>query len=161
MTNEFWAFSLVAYAADGVADGALAVQDEMGLDVNVLLYAGWLASRNQILSSAHLVALEARIDLWRRRVVLPLRALRRALRDYPEASVIRERIKALELQSERQQQDMMWEFYNSEGPLAAGVCPLRDNLGLLVESVEVNPAVWEALLERMARAVETVVTGLA
>ena len=153
MTNEFWAFSLATYAADGVAESALAVQDEMGLDVNVLLYASWLASRNQKLNRAHLAALEARIDLWRRRVVFPLRALRRALRDYPEASVIREGIKALELQSERQQQDMMWQFFTSAEPSSAGVDLLRDNLGLLVETVEVKPAVWEALLERIARVI--------
>ena len=44
MTNEFWAFSLATYAIDGVAENLLAVQDTLDLDVNVLLYATWLAS---------------------------------------------------------------------------------------------------------------------
>ena len=42
MTNEFWDFSLATYAEEGVAQSLLAMQDELGLDVNVLLYASAL-----------------------------------------------------------------------------------------------------------------------
>jgi uncharacterized protein (TIGR02444 family) len=45
MSNEFWEFSLATYKTDGVAEAALAVQDQMGLDINLILYASWLASQ--------------------------------------------------------------------------------------------------------------------
>jgi uncharacterized protein (TIGR02444 family) len=153
MGNEFWTFSLATYAAEGVAECCLAVQDEMGLDVNVLLYATWLASRERKMTEAHLAALEACIRPWRQRVVLPLRALRNALRDYPDASLVREGVKELELQSEQQQQNMMWEFCNSMEALPLEKQPLEGNLSLLVQSLEICDTPWNALRDQLARVI--------
>lgn len=153
MTNEFWAFSLATYTAPGVAESLLAAQDTLDLDVNVLLYATWLASSDRKMTVAHLAGLEACIGRWRERVVVPLRVLRRSLRDYPDASVVREGIKALELQSERQQQDMMWDFFNSQAMLPSQPQPLPGNLNLLVGSESVGGATWMGLQDRLAGAI--------
>ena len=39
LDNPFWQFSLDAYQRDGVQPACLSLQDDWGLDVNVLLYA--------------------------------------------------------------------------------------------------------------------------
>jgi uncharacterized protein (TIGR02444 family) len=153
MNNEFWTFSLATYAADGVAEAALAVQDEFDIDVNVLLYVSWMASRNHKMTHTHLAELEICIQQWRQRVVIPLRSLRRQLKDYPDAATVREGIKALELQSERQQQDMMWKFSNAAESLPALNCPLAHNLGLLVDSDQDDGGCWKTLLDCLATVV--------
>ena len=134
MSNPFWDFSLSNYRRDGVAQTCLTLQDEFGLDVNVLLYGGWLAAMDQCLTEDHLAGIAATIAPWRERVVLPLRILRRQWRDYPAAIDLRDEVKALELQAERQQQDMMLAFYAVAGKLPTARRPIAPNL-IVVASV--------------------------
>jgi len=42
--NPFWDFSLAVYRRPGVAAACLRLQDEAGVDVNLLLYFCWLAT---------------------------------------------------------------------------------------------------------------------
>jgi uncharacterized protein (TIGR02444 family) len=153
MTNQFWDFSLVTYAHEHVAEGLLALQEECGLDVNVLLYACWLASKDVLLTRGHLEALETHVAQWHRRVVLPLRRLRQELRSYSPANVLRDEIKALELRSEHQQQDLMWSFYLSVDTLPVGELPLEANLDLIYGSIEVNAIVRRNLLLSLGRSI--------
>ena len=153
MSHDFWQFSLSVYASQDVAQCAVAVQDEMGLDVNSILYASWLASQDLQMTPSHLTDLEACVAEWRQRVVSPLRALRRQLNGYPDASPIREGIKTLELQSERRQQDMMWEFFLRAPGLPGCQRPLEGNLGLLVKPATANVDLWEPLVDALARAI--------
>ncbi|MDX1735786.1 MAG: TIGR02444 family protein, partial [Halioglobus sp.] len=90
--------------------------DDCGLDVNTLLYAAWLASMGLDLSREHLQQVEAAVDDWRARVVRPLRELRVSLRDFEPALALREELKALELQAERGQQDIMYALYSAYDP---------------------------------------------
>jgi uncharacterized protein (TIGR02444 family) len=105
--DEFWAFSLDVYARPGVAAACLRLQDELELDVNLLLLCCWLArSGRGRLSEDDLAAAEARAAPWRREIVAPLRAVRRALKtmvDAASASLYTE-IKRLELRAEREEQ---------------------------------------------------------
>ena len=128
MSNPLWEFSVHNYARDGVAESCLALQDGFGMDVNLLLYAAWVATADRSLSAEHLLALRALIAPWRGRVVRPLRALRQEWRDYPVASAIRGKIKDLELLAERQQQAMMLDFYHNAIELPAAKSPLQQNL---------------------------------
>ena len=153
MNNDFWTFSLATYGADGVAETCIRVQDEMGLDVNLVLYACWLASMGQRMTLPHCAEIEKRISEWRQRVVLPLRALRRDLRNYPEATSLRENIKALELQSERRQQDMMWDFFQFVQPLPVTPTQPLDNLKLLVDDIEANEGLLGVLSARIERTI--------
>jgi uncharacterized protein (TIGR02444 family) len=149
MNNDFWTFSLACYGHEGVAQSCLALQDDRGLDVNVILYAAWLASMNKVLSESHLAALEVAVAPWQQRVVAPLRAQRRALRGYGEAAKIRQSLKVLELEAERQQQDMMWSFFLGSDDVADSPAPLQSNLALLWRSDHSQCPEFAILFEKL------------
>ena len=44
--NEFWRFSLAIYKPPDVAAECLALQEAVGLDVNLLLFCAWLGTRS-------------------------------------------------------------------------------------------------------------------
>lgn len=103
--NALWAFSLAFYARPGVAAACLALQDEAGADVNLSLYLLWCAATRRPLDGAAIAAADRRVADWRASVVEPLRAARRAMKADLLAGVatgdLRERVKAIELESER------------------------------------------------------------
>lgn len=149
MSNPFWDYSLATYRRDGVAATCLELQDSFGLDMNLLLYAAWLASMDQRLSDRHLAAVEAEIVDWRDQVVAPLRALRRQLQGYHPAQGIRDGIKALELRAEQQQQDMMLACFQRTAGLSRGPRPLRENLVQVAQFASPKGAGWELTLDRL------------
>jgi uncharacterized protein (TIGR02444 family) len=111
--SPFWRFSLGYYRQPGVADALIALQDQAGIDVNLLLFLLWQATLARAFSAAEIEALERRIAPWRDATVVPLRAIRRALKSPPAlvapatAEVFRTKIKAVELEAERLQQEAM------------------------------------------------------
>src|SRR6202521_5828523 len=108
--SPFWRFSLRFYRQPGVADACIALQDGCGVDVNILLFFLWLASTGQRIGLPEARAVCAQAGPWRDDVVVPLRTLRRKLKDGSAlvernmAELFRTRIKAVELESERLQQ---------------------------------------------------------
>jgi uncharacterized protein (TIGR02444 family) len=112
--SPFWRFSLQFYRLPKVADACIALQEEAGVDVNLLLFLLWHAQQGRSLASAEVAALDARIAPWRDATVIPLRVVRRALRSPPAlvapppAEAFRNRIKAVELEAERLQQEAMY-----------------------------------------------------
>jgi uncharacterized protein (TIGR02444 family) len=78
--QNFWNFSLGLYGRPGVAPALLALQDALGLDVNMLVFCCWAASRGRTLTPVDLDAVEAVAEPWQTEVVRPLRALRRRLK---------------------------------------------------------------------------------
>jgi uncharacterized protein (TIGR02444 family) len=114
--SPFWRFSLQFYRLPGVADACIALQEEAGADVNLLLFLLWHAAQGRALSAAEVARLEQRIAVWRERAVIPLRAIRRALKspqgliEAGAAEAFRTRIKAVELEAERLQQEAMYDL---------------------------------------------------
>jgi uncharacterized protein (TIGR02444 family) len=112
--SPFWRFSLQFYRLPKVADACIALQEEAGVDVNLLLFLLWHARQRRRLSKADVAALEAKIAAWRDVTVIPLRGVRRALKSPPAlveastAEAFRNRIKAVELEAERLQQEAMY-----------------------------------------------------
>jgi uncharacterized protein (TIGR02444 family) len=149
MSNPFWDFSLSNYNLPGVAATCLSLQDECDLDVNVLLYAAWVATMDRRLTEQHVAEMERIIAPWRERVVRPLRALRRQWRDCPQASGLRDTIKQLELQAERQQQDMMSAFYAAAGRLPSAARPTQQNLSMAARCACPDDAIWGAAVRRL------------
>ena len=141
--SPFWRFSLRLYRAPKVADACIALQEEAGVDVNLLLFLLWQASLRRALTSAEVTALEGRIGAWREMTVIPLRALRRALKSPPElvepqtAEAFRTRIKAVELEAERLQQEAMYEL--------AGATPRGQDAPSLADAARGNIAAYEAM----------------
>jgi uncharacterized protein (TIGR02444 family) len=151
MGNPFWDYSLAAYALDGVAVSCLTLQDSFGFDVNLLLYAAWLAHRDCRLDAAHVAGVEAVIADWRDHVITPLRTLRQQLQDYPQAVGVRDEIKKLELNAERQQQDMMYAFYRRHDHLPSTPRPLRENLVQVAQFTCPGGVEWEPSVETLVR----------
>lgn len=132
LDNPFWQFSLALYRSEQVQALCLELQDNHGADVNLLLWATWLETREQALSyEALLQAVELRRD-WEREVVHPLRAIRRKLKQghtWKQADVepTRQAIKAVELQAEQLEQYWLYEHAESVDKGAA------DNVALYTQ----------------------------
>jgi uncharacterized protein (TIGR02444 family) len=109
--TPFWRFSLALYGRPGVPPACLAMQDEAGVDVNVLLFVLYLADRGRRLAATDVARIAAMTAAWRADVVRPLRGVRRALKDHPApfggptAEALRARVKRIELEAERIQQE--------------------------------------------------------
>ena len=102
--GAFWRFSLDFYARPGVSAACLALQDEHGLDVNLVLYACWVGiSGCGRLGVEDLAAAERAVAPWRGAVLEKLRAARRAMKHEDVAELYAE-AKALELAAEREAQ---------------------------------------------------------
>ncbi len=129
--SPFWTFSLRYYAGVGVPTACLTLQDGAGVDVNVLLFALYAARCGRRISSDDVAVFIAALADWRDRVVVPLRGVRRALKDAPaqiaaaDAEALRNRIKAMELEAERLEQEALFARFplvglgEAEAPVAA------------------------------------------
>ena len=104
---NFWSFSLQVYAKPGVAEACIALQDGLGLDVNLLLYCCWHGRAHRKLDEAALRHAMAAVEGWQREVVQPLRAVRRRLKSgvppitAREGLALRRKVADLEIESER------------------------------------------------------------
>ncbi len=114
--SPFWHFSLGYYRKRGVADACIALQDDYGVDVNLLLFLLWLASLERRITLAELTSLSDTVRGWQAGVIAPLRDLRRKLKHAPPlveagaAELFRTKVKGLELEAERLQQQAMFEL---------------------------------------------------
>ena len=123
--SPFWRFSLRFYRQPGVADACIALQEQSGVDVNLLLYLLWHARDGRSFTVAEVEAVERRIAPWRESTVVPLRRVRRALKtppalvEAPAAEAFRNRIKAVELEAERLQQEAMYALAAPSGEPSA------------------------------------------
>ena len=105
MCADLWSFALSTYAHSGVEAACLRLQ-EQGADVCLLLCGLWLDQRGVALEPTRLLALRQIADPWQAEVVEPLRQVRKQWRvmaqQDAELGALRERVKALELEAERQ-----------------------------------------------------------
>jgi uncharacterized protein (TIGR02444 family) len=114
--SPFWRFSLQYYRLPGVAEACITLQEESGVDVNLLLFLLWHGAQGRRLAAVEVARLEQQIAPWRERTVIPLRAVRRALKSPPglvepgATEAFRTRIKAVELEAERLQQEAMYDL---------------------------------------------------
>ncbi|MEP4486640.1 MAG: TIGR02444 family protein [Halioglobus sp.] len=122
MSNPLWEFAVARYAHESVASACLRAQDEAGSDVNLLLYAAWLAEQECELCPRRLAAVDATLLSWRTRVIAPLRQLRRDWKDLAEVEPLRREIKSLELRAEQLEVEKLWDAH-----LAAPIQPTSDD----------------------------------
>ena len=117
--SPFWQFSIEFYAMPGVAPACIKLQDEAGVDVNLLFFLLWNATQGRALNEADIKELDQMIGVWRDTAVIPLREMRRTLKAAhtmlpPDAAEsFRNRIKASELEAERLQQEAMYALAQS------------------------------------------------
>jgi uncharacterized protein (TIGR02444 family) len=112
----FWEFSLRTYAADGVADACLTLQNGHGADVNMLLYCCWAAGRIGRFDDTLFVRATGFSTSWAEHLVRPLRSSRTWLKaagcadesvPTERCMALREKIKAVELSCEKMQQQAL------------------------------------------------------
>lgn len=140
--NPFWRFSCGVYAAPGVQEACLALQDAFGLDVNLALLCAWLgACRDAEPGEEEIAAAEAEVSAWRGAVVRPLRTVRRRIKAMPAladpaVAGLRGRVAALELEAERIQQAILFRWadprWPRRGAAEAGGGRAAANLGALL-----------------------------
>src|SRR5215813_4882476 len=163
--SPFWRFSLRLYRAPGVGYACIALQEEAGVDVNLLLFLLWQATQRRVLTAADVKALDKTIGGWRDTAVIPLRNVRRALKSAPglvdpnTAEAFRTRIKAVELEAERLQQEAMYALAATIPPAGA----LGRDATSSVEAARSNVAAYETVraVAFPKAAVDTVLTAFA
>ena len=116
---SFWDFSVRTYRKSGVAEACLSLQEQLGVDVNVLLYCCWYGCTRGTLDETAMERILAFAEPWAENVVRPLRAARTWMKTTgcTEAYVagedcegLREEIKRAELRAEHLQEDRMQEL---------------------------------------------------
>jgi uncharacterized protein (TIGR02444 family) len=136
-TTPFWRFSLHFYRQAGVSDACIALQDDCGVDVNLLLFLFWLASDGRLLTADEVKKLDDKVRTWRELTIIPIRDTRRKLKgaatlvEPGKQEAFRNKVKAIELDAERLQQEALYEFTQS-GPLGTQALPqdaARSNVG--------------------------------
>ena len=125
---NLWEFSLSVYGKSGVPDACLTLQNSHGLDVNLVLFCLWLATDSRCLTGAEVEEAIALSNAWRQKMISPLRALRTEMKEWPsEESIsafsrstnfgeLRNKVKAVELEAERWQQQMLTSLVGRSQP---------------------------------------------
>ena len=114
--SPFWQFSVTYYRMPGVSETCLELQDRCAVDVNLLLFLLWMAVERRRVTVDDVRVLIDKLKRWQTGVIIPLRTLRRMLKiDAPlvepaAAEFFRVRVKALELEAERLQQEAMYRL---------------------------------------------------
>lgn len=118
-TTPFWRFSLQFYRLSDVSDACVTLQDEYGVDVNLLLFLLWRADEGRLLSGEEVKSLDDTVRGWRNLTVIPVRTIRRKLKgartliEPGQQEAFRTRIKAIELEAERLQQQALFALSQS------------------------------------------------
>ena len=111
MPGSLWNYSLEIYRRPGVQDACLKLQDDMGADVNILMYCCWRSA----MADGEIGALLTQLAPWQQSVVGGLRGVRRALKPMltelaelsEPAAKLRKKVAAVEFEAEKLQQAMM------------------------------------------------------
>lgn len=144
--SPLWTFSLDLYRSPGFSEACIRLQDDVGADVNLVFFLLWNASLKKRFSVADVKAADAAVADWRNTAVIPIRNIRRALKDapiLPDPGIVedyRTRIKGLELEAERLEHEALSDFFQSQAP--------GENAGSAVEAARANLAAYEKYLGR-------------
>ena len=116
--HPFWDFSLEVYAKEGVADACLRLQDDLGIDVNMLLFCCWAGrSGGGDLGMGFIAEAAGAVGAWHDEIVRPLRRARRLLKEgftgfHDERSrKLRRQIQSIEIDSEHIEQLFLGETF--------------------------------------------------
>jgi uncharacterized protein (TIGR02444 family) len=117
MDDTFWTFSKAVYGECGVSDECLALQEQCGLDVNLVLFCAYAGAVHGIsLTEDDITTAQREVAPWQEEVVKARRAARRNLKPFESKSAcpfatraeqLRNRIKAAEIESEHIEQCML------------------------------------------------------
>lgn len=148
LDNPFWRFSLTVYAAPGVAPECLALQDRLGLDVNVILFAAWLGLRGLAVRPDDLVRITDATAPWSGDVVKPLRQVRRHLKPLSGSDTavqeLRKRVADAELFAEQIEQARLYAIAGSLSSAASApdIVTAQANVATILNAAESDSAAF-------------------
>lgn len=130
LETDSWAFALSIYGRSGVAEACLALQNEAGVDVMLLLMVTFAAVKHRILlAPEEIKALDRACRPWREQIVGRLRTVRIELKTGPQPAPssdteqFRSQVKALELAAEKLQNRLLAECLPLKPPEKEAVKP--------------------------------------
>lgn len=115
--RRLWRFVLTVYAAPGIRDACLLLQDRHGLDVTLMLFLAFARPA----SDAAIRRADGAVRRWREGVVVPIRTARRAAAALP---ALRRRLLAAELQAEREATRLLAALPDAASAAGAEECLL-------------------------------------
>lgn len=126
--DSLWDFSLALYAQPGVAESCLRLQDEQGINVNLLLWCVWLECNGWHLDQGRLHEAQRCTRGWDKHYVIPLRHLRQRMKaEFGTANgaieKVRGHIKQAELAAERELQMLLQHLTQQWLQQADGLAP--------------------------------------
>lgn len=80
LDNPFWHFSCTLYAEPAIQKACLRLQEQRGLNVNLLLYCFWLGFAVNPLSQEEFLQACEQVRQWQNEITNPLRALRKQVK---------------------------------------------------------------------------------
>ena len=107
--NPLWIYSTKQYSSAPCREFLLAAQQQYRLDINILLFIGWLASNNKGFQLPPLRA--SGVFDWQLRVVFPIRELRKRVKKLNTVDFY-QHMKNLELEAEYQEQLKLYQLTN-------------------------------------------------
>lgn len=113
---QFWHFSVDFYQQQAHEQALLQLQDQAGLNVNLLIFAIWLAKQQQSLTTTQWHHLNADTQMWQTKIIQPLRQARRASKQLMielnlEHADFRTQLKQNELEAEKMEQQLIIRHY--------------------------------------------------
>ena len=106
--GPLWKFASAIYGHAEVSKACLLLQEQCGVDVNVLLFALWIAAERKIgVDVAAVREVDTTVRQWRQEIVAPLRAIRRRLKTGPRPAPdeategLRAKLQDIEIELER------------------------------------------------------------
>lgn len=159
--TPFWRFSLNFYRQSGVAEACIALQDDCGVDVNLMLFLLWLAASGRQLSLEDIKELDEAVRSWRELTIVPIRDVRRKLKaaatlvESGKQEAFRTKIKALELEAERLQQQALYGRSRSAFPDSAARPPAAARANLATYERVLGARFAKDSVDRLVSAFET------
>ncbi|HWA60208.1 MAG TPA: TIGR02444 family protein [Caulobacteraceae bacterium] len=145
-TPTLWDDAVRRYAAPGVAEACLALQDAHGQCVPLLLWRLWALDQGRPVDGVVLRRAAEAARAWQGAAIAPLRQVRRRLKDAvagppgPQQEALRQAVKAAELEAERQ----LLAALEALTPPPAPIRPAADVAAALAETA----AAWGAPVSR-------------
>lgn len=131
-----WDWAVAAYARPGAKEALLALQDDHGVDVALVLWRAWLCAQGLAPTREAEIEALAFSDAWAAGVVDPLRAARTTLKepwpgvDAGAALALRARVLEAELEAERLQLLALEALASAPSPEGAEGGDLADALAV-------------------------------
>ncbi len=151
--DRYWRYSLTAYATDAVQALCLRLQDEYAANVNLLLLGGFVGHAGLILDAQDWAGIVEDIAPFNQRYTQRIRKLRQRVQPLA-VSTCYQQLKALELQAERLEQQIITLAYASRVPQqqSAVANEVLQNLLAYQASWSLRSAAAQPLMRQLAAA---------